>query len=236
MRAVRTRAATAVLLTLSLGTVAGCTDGETVDLSPDETLEQAKKNLDDTPGLRIELTGDGLPKTVRGLLTAEGIGTHDPAFEGDIKVIAEGGLTANAKVIAAEGEVFAVLPFQTDYVEIDPGNYGAPDPAALMNSEKGLSSLLTAVEDVEEGEDTRDGDVVLSKYTGTLPGEVVATIIPSASADEDFDATFTINDDNQLTSAELAGPFYPKVDDVTYTIDFSEYGTEKDIQPPTTKQ
>lgn len=232
MTNVRTRAAVALLLALSLGALSGCSDGQTADLSPEDTLAAAKKNLDETPGLRLSLTGEGLPNTVNGLLTAEGIGTNDPAFEGAIKVAARGGLTANAKVIAAEGKVYAVLPFTTKYAEIDPGDYGAPDPADLMSSEGGLSSLLTAAEGIKEGADTRDGDQVLSTYSGTVPGDLVSTIIPSASAMADFDAEFTVNTANELTSAVLTGPFYPGADDVTYTIRFSEYGTEKDITVP----
>jgi len=30
----------------------------------------------------------------------------------------------------------------------------------------------------------------------------------------------------------LTGPFYPDADEVTYTVDFDQYGVEKDITAP----
>ena len=110
--------------------------------------------------------------------------------------------------------------------------YQAPDPAVLMSTEGGLSSLLTAAEDVQAGEDVRDGQEVLSTFTGTVPGKAVARVIPSAEADADFDATFTLDDDNQLSRVVMSGPFYPGTDPVTYTIALDRYGTDKDIQAP----
>ena len=58
---------------------------------------------------------------------------------------------------------------------------------------------------------------MLTSYSATVPGTAVAAMIPSASADADFDATFTVTDDDELAKAVLTGPFYPDADDVTYT-------------------
>ena len=73
--------------------------------------------------------------------------------------------------------------------------------------------------------------MVLSSFTGTVPGEAVAEVIPSASPTRDFDATFTVTDDDELAKAVLTGPFYPKADDVTYTITFDDYGTKGHRRP-----
>jgi lipoprotein LprG len=143
-----------------------------------------------------------------------------------------GGLPADVPVIAAQGKVMAELPFTTSYVEVDPAAYAAPDPAGLMDPDEGLSSLLTAAEDVEEGEQVRSGKDVLSSYSGSVPGEVVASIIPSAAAGTDFDATFTVDGEDRLREAVLSGPFYPEAKSVTYTITFDEYGTTADITLP----
>jgi lipoprotein LprG len=228
----RARAAFAVLALLGCGTLAACGgDEETPELTTEERLTAAKTALDETEGVRIALKADELPPAVDGLLTADGVGTHAPAFEGDIQVSASG-LTAKASVIAVDGKVWAVLPFTTDYAPIDPADYSAPDPAALMSADGGLSSLLTAADDVEEGDQVREGEEVLTEITGTLPGDAVASVIPSARADADFDAAFTLDDDNQLSEVTMTGPFYPGAGDVTYTIRFSEYGVEKDIAAP----
>jgi lipoprotein LprG len=218
----------ALAASLALG---GCSGGGDEGASPEEVLAAAKTNLDETSGVRVTLSTEKLPPTVDGILSADGVGTHDPAFEGDLKVIS-GGITADVPVVAAEGKVFAKLPFTTQFVEIDPAAYAAPDPAGLMQPEGGLSSLLTAAEGVEEGNQVRSGEEVLSGYTGTVPGDVVGSIIPSASPEDDFEARFTVDDEDRLREAVLTGPFYPQADDVTYTITFEEYDTSRDIALP----
>ena len=199
--------------------------------SPAQVLGEAKRNLDDTSGVHVVLATEQLPKGVDGVVSADGIGTHAPAFHGDLKV-ASGGITADAAVVAVDEVVYAKLPFTTKFAEIDPGDYGAPDPATLMSTDAGLSSLLTEADDVEEGEPTRNGEAVVTEYTGSVPGDVVAAIIPSASAEDTFAATFMITEDNLLNQAELSGPFYPDAADVTYTIEFDEYDTDKEITAP----
>lgn len=212
--------------------LSACTGSDSEpDLSPTEVLAEAKKNLDETSGVHVVLSTEKLPQAVNGIVSADGIGTHAPAFEGDLKVSAEG-ITADVAVVAVDDVVYAELPFTTEFVEIDPLDYNAPDPAELMSTDEGLSSLLTEAEDVEEGEPVRAGEEVLTELTGTVPGDAVSAVIPSASDKDTFDATFTITDENLLNEAVLSGPFYPEAEDVTYTITFDKYGTEKEIAAP----
>lgn len=212
--------------------LAGCSGSNAeADQTADEVLAEAKTTLDETSGVHLSLATEDLPPSIDGIVSATGVGTHAPAFEGNLKV-AGGGITADVPVVAVDGTVYAQLPFTTRYAEVDPTDYAAPDPAALMKPEGGLSSLLTAVEGVEEGDAVRDGSDVLTEYTGSVPGDVVAGIIPSASPDGAFDATFTVSDENVLRSAVLTGPFYPKVGDVTYTIEFTQYDVTEEITAP----
>ncbi|HEU4512339.1 MAG TPA: LppX_LprAFG lipoprotein [Nocardioidaceae bacterium] len=226
------RSALAVCAVTASLALSGCTGGdEGGGRTPEETLAAAKATLDETSGVRLELETEKLPPGVDGILSAVGVGTHAPAFEGDLRVSA-GGIAVDVPVVAAESKVFAQLPFTTEFVEVDPADYAAPDPADLMGTESGLSSLLTAAEGVEEGKQVRSGEDVLSSFTATVPGDVVAGIIPSASAGSDFDATFTVDDEDRLREAVLTGPFYPDTGEVTYTIAFDEYDTSADIALP----
>jgi lipoprotein LprG len=199
--------------------------------SPEDTLAAAKKNLDDASGVTIGLSTPQLPSGVTGLLKADGVATHDPAFKGSIKVAASG-ITADASVVAVDGVVYAKLPFTSRFVKIDPADYGAPDPANLMNPDSGFSSLLTAAENVKKGDSVRDGKVVLSSFTGTVPGQDVKAVIPSAKASADFDARFTVDDQNRLAEARLTGPFYPEAGDVSYRVTFDDYGSKPTITKP----
>src|SRR3954454_23961913 len=226
----RTFALALALAAVLLGGTA-CSGESKPETSPAATLAAAKKNLDDTSGVKIGLSTPQLPTGVTGLLKADGVATHDPAFKGTIKVAASG-ITADASVVAVDGVVHAKLPFTSKFVRIDPADYGAPDPPDLMNRKGGLSSLLTAARDVKEGDKVRQGKVVQSTYTATVPVTAVAAIIPSATSSADFDAEFTVNDENQLTKTVLTGPFYPGVGDVTYSISFDDYGIKRKITAP----
>ena len=223
----------AVLVTALLvaPALAGCSGPDKPKTTPAQTLAAAKKHLDATSGVRIGLSTPKLPASVSGLLRATGIGTHDPAFDGAIKVAADG-VTADADVVAVNGAVHAKLPFTTKFVVIDPVDYGAPDPARLMSTQGGLSSLLTSARGVKEGKQVRDGKQVLRSFAGTVPGKAVASVLPSASPSAGFAATFTVDDADELTKAVLRGPFYPKAGDVTYTVTFADYGTKKTITAP----
>jgi len=227
---VRTRGSLAVLLAL-VTVLSACSGKKEPTAAPADTLAAAKQNLDATSGLRIGLSTPKLPAGVNGLLTADGLATHDPAFKGAIKVAASG-ITADADVVALDGVVYAKLPFTSRFVKIDPGDYGAPDPAHLMSPDGGISSLLTSVRGLQAGKQVRDGKVVLSSFTGTVPGQDLATVIPSAKRSATFDATFTVTDRDQLAKAVLTGPFYAQGGDVTYTITFSEYGAKPSISKP----
>lgn len=232
---VRTRVS-AALLTGALALVASaCTGGDSgggSDRTPEEALAAAKQALDDTTGVELTLSTDDLPDGVTGVEKAVGVGTHAPAFEGTITVVLAG-QAIEVPVVAVDGKVFAELPFTSGYQDVDPGEYGAPDPARLMSPTHGLSSLLDATADLEQGDSVRGGagnKEVLTEYTGTLPGDVVENIIPTASGE--FAATYLITDDGELRSADLTGVFYGGSDSMTYTVTFDDYGTERDITAP----
>lgn len=222
-------AAGAAVLALTLGACTGGSEGS--QERPEDVLAAAKAQLDETSGVRVLLETEQLPPKVEGIVRAEGVGNHTPAFKGELKVAA-GGVQFDVPVVAAEGKVLAKLPFTTDFVEVNPSEYSAPDPAALMAAEGGLSSLLTAATDVEQGQEVRSGEDVLASYTGVLPGESVVAIIPGADAESDFEATFTIDDEDHLREAVLTGQFYPDTEEMTYTVTFEEYDTAADITLP----
>lgn len=215
--------------------LSGCSDsGESVadGKSPEEVLELAKTTLDETSGVSVSLRTDDLPEGVTGIKAAQGVGTHPPAFDGSITVVLSG-TDFEVPIVAVDGKVYAQIPLTPGWSDVDPEEYGAPDPARLMNPDEGFSSLLPATVNPVEGDSVRGGSdntEVLTEFTGTVPGDVVSNVIPSASGD--FEVTYTISADGELREAVLTGMFYPDTDDMTYTIGFDDYGTEKEITAP----
>lgn len=166
-------------------------------------LATAKQGLDRARFIGFDLTSDNLPD-ITALEGATGTGTHAPAFTGQIKV--KRGLSFTAPLVAIDGTVYAKLPF-LDWSAINPADYGAPDPASLMSRSAGISSLLTDAVDTSDQGSERDGDSVLTKIAGKLPGKDVHALFPSA-AETPFAVTFALTDDDVLRSVSMTGPFY----------------------------
>lgn len=228
----RTTTALLVPLLLALLGLGACSsDSDISNKSPEEVMSAAKKELDDTSGFDVGLTTKKLPDGVDGILTASGTGTNAPAFQGSLKVSVNS-LTVNVPVISVDGAVYAKLPFTTTFTEIDPADYGAPDPANLVDPDIGLGSWLTAATDVKKGEQTREGDKVVTAFTATIPGKTVRATIPSARASGKFDAEFLVDDSGKMVGGAVTGRFYGKGGDVSYDLAISNYGADKDITKP----
>jgi lipoprotein LprG len=219
----------AVLALLALAGCKGSGHAESDSESPSERLAAAKESFDAATYIAFTLETDKLPDGLQGLLSADGTGTHDPAFTGDVKVQTD--LTdITAPLVAVDGDVYAKFPF-VGWQTLDPADYGAPDPANLMDTKVGISSLFTAVEDPKVGDSQRDGAEVLTSISGTLPGDAVHKVFPS-SGTEAFTVTYTLTSDDDIDDATITGPFYDGEDDVTYTIDFTLNADAVDIQAP----
>lgn len=232
-RATAFRAAGLLLATSAL--TAGCSDegGATEGKTPEEVVATARQQLDDTSGLHLSLSTKDLPDGVQGLDAATGVATHAPAFDGTITIVFAGS-KVDVPVIAVDGTVWAQIPLTVGWSDVDPAEYGAPDPAALMEPGDGFSALLDATTEVQEGSSVRGGEdnnEILTEYTGTVAGDDMTAVIPSASGDS-FDVAYSITDEGELREARLTGVFYPDSESMTYTVTFSDYGTEQDITAP----
>lgn len=224
---------TVVLTAALLALLAGCTGGDDGGggADPAERLAAAKQTIDEAASIDVELRTEALPDGVDGVTRATGTGNHQPAFKGTIDIVAAG-FAGEAPVVAVDDKVFVQLPFTSDYVPIDVQAYGAPDPAVLMSTDDGLSSLLTKAADVSEQGQRRDGEQVLTELTGTLDGAAVAALFPTADESADFDVTFTLTDADELSTATISGPFYSGADDVTYDIEISTSDEPVEITAP----
>ncbi len=211
---------------------AACSDDDAGNNgTPEEVLAAAKVALDETSGVTLSLTTKQLPEGVDGVLEATGLATHAPAFDGDLVMVING-LNVDVPVVSVDGSVYAKLPFTITFAEVNPADYGAPDPAQLMDPKTGLSTWLVDATDIAQGERVRSGDLVLNSYTGVLSGEVVDASISSADESADFPVTFQIDDDGRLRSVEITGPFYESKGSVDYTVSVDDYGTATDITKP----
>lgn len=215
-RRLLTSAAVAALLL-----VTGCTGGDDPDetVSPEDRLAHAAEAIEQAPSLEISLRTDRLPTGTRGLLSADGVGDHSPAFDGEVQVVA-GGATIGAEIVSVDGKVWAKTGLSPVWAPLDPADFGAPDPADLVgvDADSGLAGLLGHTDDLRGGEKSRDRELVLTEVTGTIPGERIAALIPTADDAGEFRVTYRLTDEDTLHDATLTGPFYAGADEVTYTL------------------
>jgi len=216
----------------------GCSDDDKksggASGTPEEVIAAAKTKLDDTSGVKVSLRTDELPDGITAIREATGVGVHPSAFEGDLDLSYQG-LPTTAEVIAVDGTTYIknslIFP---DWTEFDPAQFKTPDPATLMEPDAGFSALLSATTSLKEDDATRcsaDNKDEASVYTGKLPGEAMAGLIPGSEGS--FDVVYRVNGDGQLCSAELEGAFYGEDNGkLTYELTLDDYGTEKEITAP----
>lgn len=227
-------AGAAFLLVAGLG---ACTDddGDAAptqrELTAAERLAAAKTTLDDASSVRLKLTSADVPKDAKGVVAADGVGAHPPAFKGTFKVTLNG-IQADAEVTSVDGEVWAKLPLVPGTNKIDPKTFGIPDPAVLFSTDKGLTSLLPATQSPTMGEQTRKGAEVLTTVTGTLPGDAVVDLFLIGDRNGTFDATYALTEQNELREVSLVGPFFGSTSKSTYNLALDQYNEPVTITKP----
>ncbi len=228
--------AAAALLTLSLAACSGgdSTSGASGDEpTPEEVISTATSTLDATSGVELSLSTEDSRADGDFLKSAEGVITDAPAFQGT----AGGrflGFDAEGVEVRSVGQMFYVNAPVIGWDTYDPAELCAPDPAMLLDPDTGVSSVLAAATDLVAGEPRRAADdnaVIVTPYTATVPGPAVTAILPCAPGDS-FDATFAIDEEGRLRSADLTGQFFSGGDDITYTIVISAYGVAQEITAP----
>ncbi|ONI69153.1 hypothetical protein BWI15_21230 [Kribbella sp. ALI-6-A] len=218
----------------------GCTDNKDSDGDgkkgddPVALLTEVKKTIDEAASVHVVLAGRDLPDTAQTLANGDGVATHAPAFKGKLTVRAAGS-PIDAEVVAVGGKVYAKLPFTPKFIELPPeqlAGLGAPDPAILLDPDKGVTSVLPTLKDPAIKGETRDGSKVLTEVTGAVQGKTLQGIFPKAPADQDFPSTFKIDKDTkQLVSATITGPFYDGATS-SYDLTLDRYGEQVEITKP----
>ncbi|KAA1426406.1 LppX_LprAFG lipoprotein [Nocardioides antri] len=243
----RRMAAGALMGGLAITSLAGCSGGDDPvtenteldddgdgEVTPEEVMAGAKEKLDATSGVTIRLSTDDEPDEGDYLASAEGTLIADPpAFEGDVAGRVMGAEASDIAVVSVGGNLYVEVPV-LGWQIYEPGDFCAPDPAALLDPDTGVSPVLTATEGLEEGESELGGDdneETLTPFTGTVPGDTVRNILPCAEGDE-FDAKYRVDADGFLTEAEITGEFFPGMAAITYVIAVEEYDVEQEISAP----
>ena len=228
----------ASLATVCLVGVSACSNDtptpsptQTTEISPAQRLEAAKTKVDAATSFHLKLTSADVPDGASGIISADGVGQHPPAFKGTFKVRLRG-VEADAEVVSLNGDVYAKLPLIPGMNKIDPKTFGLPDPATLFSTDKGLTTLLTTTSNPTKGEPVRLGSEVLSTISGTVPGANVVDLLGIGDRNGTFAVTYGLTDDQQLRQVVLKGPFFGAGSSSTYTLVLDKYGEPVTIEKP----
>lgn len=227
----RTAALTSGVLALLLPLAACGSDSQEKERTPTEVLTAAKKQFDDAESVHLTLATKSTPPKGDGVLGANGTLTHQPAFEGTVKVML-GGFNADVPVVSVDGQVHAKLPMTTKYSVINPAEYSSPDPADFADPQRGISGLLLKLEGAEKQGQKRNGSQVLTTYAGTLVGSLVEPIIPSAETDGTYDTVVGVDQKDRITTLKVTGDFFSGAGDVTFDMTFDDYDKAVTIKAP----
>lgn len=220
---------------LVLPACSGGDSGKPAGATPAEVLATAAQKLDDTSGVDLSLSSAGLPASASGFLLVGGSGTavHPDSFQGRLQIKALG-MTADAEVIATDGKVWIKNDLLgPGFKQVDPAQYGVPDPAQLLAAEGGIPDLLPETAELEEGESIRggvDNKDVLTEYTGVLTQAQISKVLGMGSGD--FKVRYEVDQSGYLRTVEVTGVFYEGEPSVTYTVDIEKYDVTKAITAP----
>jgi lipoprotein LprG len=220
-----------LLLAAALSACSSSADKPAQQLTATQQLAAAKAKADAATSMHLTLRSSGIPASANGALGADGSGTHTPAFKGTLDARI-GGFQAKVEVVAIGQLLYLKLPFTTQFAQVDPKEYNAPNPAQLFAPVGGITSLMTETTDLVEGKATRQGADVLKTITGKLPGTSVVKMLSIGDAAKTFDVTYGITDPGgELRSVTMVGPFYQGATS-TYILTLDKYGAPVEISKP----
>ena len=199
--------------------------------TPADRLAAAKAAMDRATSVHLVLTSRDVPTAADGVLGADGVGTHAPAFKGRLDARISG-IQAAVDVVSVGSALYLKLPFTDRFVRTDPRTYQAPDPATLFATDGGISSLLTRTTGPRLGDRTRSGSTVLQTVTGSLPGRDIAGLLAIGDPAATFGVAYGLTDPgNELRTVTLTGPFF-RGSTSTYALTLDRYGDPVEIRQP----
>ncbi|HEX4863469.1 MAG TPA: LppX_LprAFG lipoprotein [Acidimicrobiales bacterium] len=205
--------------------------GSGASSSSQSLLQNAKKALDTTAGVHFTLQSSNV--VAKGTVIKGGSGdlVRPDRLQGSLDLVVNG-FQATVKVVAVGNTVEAQLPFAAAYTKINPSVFGLGNPSALLDPQKGLSSMLTAGTSSKVTGTERIGGELLDEVTTDVPGSAVP-LLPNQNPAQPVVVVAAIDPANhQLRQATLTGPFTSATSNATFTVILTNYGEHVQITLP----
>jgi hypothetical protein len=222
------------LIPLAVGAAACSSSGGSAggSLSAPQLLAKSKAALDQSSAVHFELTSKGVSGSGLELTGGSGDIVRNPSsIQGSFEVTTSG-VQVSIKVAAVGSTFEAQLPFTSGYTKTDPAKFGLTNPADLLNTQNGLSSLLAEAQNPALGPQQRINGEVLDEVSFTVPGKSVP-VIPDSAPSQPVQLTVGINPSNyQLRTVTLVGPFTSSTSNSTFTVTLTRYNEQVTVTLP----
>ena len=199
-----------------------------------QLLSQAKSTLDSSSAVHFVLTSQNVSGSGLELTGGSGDIVRNPvSIQGSFEVMTSG-VQVSIKIAAVGSTFEAQLPFTSGYTKTDPAKFGLTNPAQLLNTTNGLSSLLANAQNPTLGAQERVNGEVLDMVIFTVPGKSVP-VIPDSAPTKPVQLTVGINPSNyQLRTVTLVGPFTSSTSNSTFTVTLTKYNEQVTVTLPPT--
>lgn len=207
--------------------------GSAAGAPPEDRLAAAQAGVESAEAITMSLTGTDLPSGANGVKAATGSAVIDGdliKFQGEFQGKVQG-IAATVELLAIGDDTYMKL-FTPDFEPVDLTTLGVPNPAGFFSPSTGFANVIAATTDVKEGKQVREGDEVLTEITGKLAGDKVHALLNLGEADQSFDVTYGLTEENELRKIVVSGEFW-KGAVSTYTMLLTDYGVTVAIEAPT---
>jgi LppX_LprAFG lipoprotein len=213
--------------------VSACGGSSAPNVNPAVLLQRAKAKIDASSSVHFTLSSSNVTGGGTNLTGGSGDLARPDDLQGSFNVDING-LNVTVKAVSKGGVFEALLPFATKYVRTNPSNFGLTDPAQLLNSSNGLSSLLSLAQNPREGKRERISGELIETVTYTVPGTAIP-VLPDANPSEPVTLVLGINPSNSvLRQVTLTGPFTSSTSNATYVVTLTNYDEHVTITLPPT--
>ncbi|MBO0730872.1 MAG: LppX_LprAFG lipoprotein, partial [Acidimicrobiaceae bacterium] len=208
---------------------AGCGGSSTV--KPSTLLPEAQRTLNAATSAHFVLASRNIPASGTNLRGGDGELARPDKLRGTFQVQVFG-LPATVRAVAISGKFWALLPFQPSYKMVNPSEFGLGDPSLLISRDKGLSHLLTELQNPKAvGRERINGELV-EKIAGTVTGPQIDSFLPDAAPSQPVHLTFAIDpSSHQVRQATATGPFVSKTTQSSYILTLTNYNEAVTITP-----
>ena len=207
---------------------AGCTGGSS-DLDPGTLLTQSSETTGQQTSVHVELSVEGeVPGFAVQFLEGDLTQIPEVAAAGTADMVVFGQFLEGVQFVVSDGALWAAISAGGGLTNYGPAS-AIYDPAALLDPDAGLATVLASFSDAADDGRETVGGVDSVRITGLASADAVNQIVPQIGATDPVPATAWISVDGDQELMQLRLEPSP---DSSITITLSKWGEPVIVDKP----